>query len=223
MGPWQPWSLCSASCGEGEQTRRRDCLIPSLQSERRIQTMHSNVFGCRGNKSMITRRPCKLVPCSYFKTELDPSSIPAFSYALTDPAEILHQYRDEDNSAAAVDAYGYIAYDNDSTSKTTTDDDGCSVFNQSLACRNSSSNHVRLRRAIRIAMGEMIYSNWTPWARCSCTTSMHTRYRFCIVGMRRCIRAKGLFPTEETEPCQCGDTRGSQRGKKNHLRSRSKT
>eukprot|EP00057_Strongylocentrotus_purpuratus_P016913 XP_011671387.1 PREDICTED: uncharacterized protein LOC105441704 [Strongylocentrotus purpuratus] len=159
--------------------------------------------------------PCsKTCDAGDFKTEFDPSSKSSFSYSLTDPAEVQHRYRDEVNSAAAVDAYGY-----DSTSKTTTDDDGCSVFNQSLACRNSSSNHVRLRRAL--PLGEVIYSDWTPWTTCSCTaTSMNTRYRFCIVGKRQCIRAKGLFPTEETGPCQCGDTRGSQRRMTNHLQSR---
>ncbi|XP_041658035.1 thrombospondin type-1 domain-containing protein 1 isoform X1 [Cheilinus undulatus] len=28
-GPWQPWSLCSASCGEGVRERVRECLLPS--------------------------------------------------------------------------------------------------------------------------------------------------------------------------------------------------
>ncbi|KAM4620767.1 thrombospondin type-1 domain-containing protein 1 isoform 1-T3 [Polymixia lowei] len=28
-GPWQPWSTCSASCGEGVRERLRDCLLPS--------------------------------------------------------------------------------------------------------------------------------------------------------------------------------------------------
>ncbi|CAL1573442.1 unnamed protein product [Knipowitschia caucasica] len=28
-GPWQPWSLCSVSCGEGVRERIRDCLMPS--------------------------------------------------------------------------------------------------------------------------------------------------------------------------------------------------
>lgn len=28
-GPWQPWSLCSMSCGEGVRERARECLLPS--------------------------------------------------------------------------------------------------------------------------------------------------------------------------------------------------
>lgn len=28
-GPWQPWSLCSVSCGEGVRERARECLLPS--------------------------------------------------------------------------------------------------------------------------------------------------------------------------------------------------
>ncbi|XP_029375109.1 thrombospondin type-1 domain-containing protein 1 isoform X1 [Echeneis naucrates] len=28
-GPWQPWSLCSVSCGEGVRERERECLLPS--------------------------------------------------------------------------------------------------------------------------------------------------------------------------------------------------
>ncbi|XP_034539628.1 thrombospondin type-1 domain-containing protein 1 [Notolabrus celidotus] len=28
-GPWQPWSLCSVSCGEGVRERGRECLLPS--------------------------------------------------------------------------------------------------------------------------------------------------------------------------------------------------
>lgn len=28
-GPWQQWSLCSVSCGEGVRERMRECLLPS--------------------------------------------------------------------------------------------------------------------------------------------------------------------------------------------------
>ncbi|CAN9501371.1 unnamed protein product [Ophioblennius macclurei] len=28
-GPWQPWSFCSVSCGEGVRERERECLLPS--------------------------------------------------------------------------------------------------------------------------------------------------------------------------------------------------
>ncbi|XP_029957646.1 thrombospondin type-1 domain-containing protein 1 [Salarias fasciatus] len=28
-GPWQPWSMCSVSCGEGVRERERECLLPS--------------------------------------------------------------------------------------------------------------------------------------------------------------------------------------------------
>ncbi|KAM9728474.1 thrombospondin type-1 domain-containing protein 1 isoform 2-T2 [Menidia menidia] len=28
-GPWQPWSICSVSCGEGVRERARECLLPS--------------------------------------------------------------------------------------------------------------------------------------------------------------------------------------------------
>ncbi|XP_072231221.1 thrombospondin type-1 domain-containing protein 1 [Leuresthes tenuis] len=28
-GPWQPWSVCSVSCGEGVRERARECLLPS--------------------------------------------------------------------------------------------------------------------------------------------------------------------------------------------------
>jgi len=45
-GPWSPWSVCSRTCGEGVQTRRRVCL---------------STDGCDG--SAIAWRACGLHPC----------------------------------------------------------------------------------------------------------------------------------------------------------------
>ncbi|XP_076024708.1 thrombospondin type-1 domain-containing protein 1 isoform X2 [Genypterus blacodes] len=53
-GPWQPWSVCSVSCGEGVRERVRECLLPSGVGEIR----------CTG---MVKKQsPCSLEDCAVF-------------------------------------------------------------------------------------------------------------------------------------------------------------
>nr|XP_054768568.1 coadhesin-like [Lytechinus pictus] len=164
--------------------------------------MLSEENGCRDNKSVIIRRPCNMIPCSYFEAEIDPSSLSSYSYSLTDPAKL---FPNKDDSTATVDQYGLVDYD-DGSAVQMAYDAGCSELDQSAACSNFTEERHRLRRAIRLSLGEMIYSNWTPWSTCSCDTETNKRYRFCIVNKRQCLRIKGLFPTVETSPCSCWES-----------------
>lgn len=53
-GLWQPWSQCSASCGDGVRERRRVCLTSSLSRP-----------GCPGMSSETS--PCSLEDCAAFQ------------------------------------------------------------------------------------------------------------------------------------------------------------
>ncbi|XP_041480125.1 SCO-spondin-like isoform X2 [Lytechinus variegatus] len=200
LAPWQPWTRCSVSCGKGEQTRRRECPLPSLPGN--MQKMLSEDNGCQDSKSVIITQPCNMIPCSYFEAEIDPSSLSSYSYSLTDPAKL---FPNKNDSTATVDQSGFVDYDDDSAMEMAYDT-GCSELDYSAACSNSTNERHRLRRAIRLSLGEMIYSNWTPWSTCSCDTETNKRYRFCIVSKRQCLRIKGLFPTVETSHCSCWES-----------------
>ncbi|XP_069845697.1 thrombospondin type-1 domain-containing protein 1 isoform X1 [Dipodomys merriami] len=62
-GMWQPWSQCSATCGDGVRERRRVCLT-SFPSSRP---------GCPGKSSEIS--PCSLEECAALRPS-NPSSLP---------------------------------------------------------------------------------------------------------------------------------------------------
>ncbi|XP_015235221.1 PREDICTED: thrombospondin type-1 domain-containing protein 1 isoform X1 [Cyprinodon variegatus] len=51
-GPWQPWSVCSVSCGEGVRERARECLLPS------------GVEGVKCAGMVKERSPCSLEDCN---------------------------------------------------------------------------------------------------------------------------------------------------------------
>ncbi|XP_034034235.1 thrombospondin type-1 domain-containing protein 1 isoform X2 [Thalassophryne amazonica] len=50
-GPWQPWSVCSVSCGEGVRERVRECLLPSGGGKQ-----------CKG--VVKEQSPCSLEECA---------------------------------------------------------------------------------------------------------------------------------------------------------------
>ncbi|XP_019941132.1 thrombospondin type-1 domain-containing protein 1 [Paralichthys olivaceus] len=54
-GPWQPWSVCSASCGEGVRERVRECLLPS-----RVGTMQCT--GMVKEQSLCSLEDCVALP-----------------------------------------------------------------------------------------------------------------------------------------------------------------
>jgi len=52
MDEWTPWSACTGSCGQGQQNRTRDILVPAKNGD-----------GCKDATSEI--RGCALKPCDY--------------------------------------------------------------------------------------------------------------------------------------------------------------
>ncbi|KAM6907622.1 thrombospondin type-1 domain-containing protein 1 [Xenentodon cancila] len=51
-GPWQPWSVCSVSCGEGVRERVRECLLPS------------GIQGMQCSGMVKEQSPCSLEHCT---------------------------------------------------------------------------------------------------------------------------------------------------------------
>ncbi|KAK5611694.1 hypothetical protein CRENBAI_012297 [Crenichthys baileyi] len=54
-GPWQPWSVCSVSCGEGVRERVRECLLPSG-----VQGMPCT--GMMKEQSLCSLEDCNMLP-----------------------------------------------------------------------------------------------------------------------------------------------------------------
>ncbi|XP_047235451.1 thrombospondin type-1 domain-containing protein 1 isoform X2 [Girardinichthys multiradiatus] len=54
-GPWQPWSVCSVSCGEGVRERVRECLLPSG-----VQGMQCT--GMMKEQSLCSLEDCNMLP-----------------------------------------------------------------------------------------------------------------------------------------------------------------
>lgn len=70
-GPWQPWSLCSVSCGEGVRERVRECLLPSgvggMQCTGMVKEQSScSLENCVGQSSALRSTPPPLFKLFFF-------------------------------------------------------------------------------------------------------------------------------------------------------------
>ncbi|XP_072174801.1 uncharacterized protein [Diadema setosum] len=190
-GPWQPWSLCSASCGGGKQFRWRLCnqrIDDSPQHERKYSSVD-----CHG-KHDIRWKLCNIASCS-----VNSSS----NIRRRDGEQYLGNLRDAHTSPtnSSIPQSGLADIG-------TPDEDD--TFSRLFSNSSIGTAHSRKRRAIRLALGELMYSQWTPWTSCSCTTSTKTRLRFCIVNRHECRRARGRYQTAETVSCRPTGCYGSE-------------
>lgn len=53
---WEPWSSCSASCGNGMQFRSRICLLPNGSPAK------GNDYKCLGENVEV--KNCTMLPCA---------------------------------------------------------------------------------------------------------------------------------------------------------------
>ncbi|KAJ7997570.1 hypothetical protein DPEC_G00230370 [Dallia pectoralis] len=75
-GPWQPWSICSVSCGEGVRERVRGCLLPSGGGSVRCS-------GMLKEQSLCSLEDCTVLPPPYPSPAAPPSSTPLGSNLVT--------------------------------------------------------------------------------------------------------------------------------------------
>ena len=55
-GPWSPWSSCSVSCGNGTQTKTRQCRTSNCEGRTSLE-QKCNVLAC--DKGMLLIIKCK--------------------------------------------------------------------------------------------------------------------------------------------------------------------
>ncbi|KAM6985141.1 thrombospondin type-1 domain-containing protein 1 [Aplochiton taeniatus] len=61
-GPWQPWNVCSVSCGEGVRERIRECLLPSGGGGRQCTGMLKEQSLCSLEDCAVVPRPSPSLP-----------------------------------------------------------------------------------------------------------------------------------------------------------------
>ncbi|CAK6953906.1 thrombospondin type-1 domain-containing protein 1 [Scomber scombrus] len=61
-GPWQPWSVCSVSCGEGMRERVRECLLPSGVGEMHCTVMEKEQSLCSLEECIVLPAPSPSLP-----------------------------------------------------------------------------------------------------------------------------------------------------------------
>uniref|UniRef100_A0A3Q3VNT1 Uncharacterized protein n=1 Tax=Mola mola TaxID=94237 RepID=A0A3Q3VNT1_MOLML len=61
-GPWQPWSLCSVTCGEGVRERVRECLLPSGVGGKQCNGMLKEQSICSLEDCVVLLAPSPSLP-----------------------------------------------------------------------------------------------------------------------------------------------------------------